>query len=1178
LLLGAVTGFAQRPELFVQTGHTRSVSTIALTRDGKVLVTGGNDATIRFWDVVTGRELRRLRLHAIDVVCVALSHDDKQLASLDSDRNLKIWDVATGEVLHTTTLTLSANMVVFSSDGKSLVVAGKLYSFLGVWDTQTGLELHSFSGHGDATNVALSPDGKLVAFTVEDKTIRPLYGVDKSKITSMPTEVWDVATGRQLRTIRDDTHLAIAFAPDDNVLAISRLNGVELWSLATGQRLSVLTGHTNDWLAFSPDGNTLAGGGYQDCTLWDVRTGQEIRNYKEHLGSIAGGALSTDGKVLATAAGDDLTVDVGDVAQGRQLNILGGRGYVNTVAFNVDGMMLVKKVDKRETISVWDIAFGRNLRGYSWNSSQASQLGFSAASRFAFSPDGSTLATIDPITLWDVATGRMLQTYDPTHHAFGVMFSPDSKTFLSTEGSTANLWELGSGTPKSFGSDTICGLSFSRDGKTIITGYPSKKVEIWEVATGAKLRSVQFPQGQGSFGNPKDAFSKFAFSPDGQTAAGAEDYDESAKLLDIKSGRELHTLGLRYGAAHYNPITALEFSADSATLVTGSYDGTIKLWSVANGRELKILKGHADAVTSLAFSTDGKLLASVSQDSIIKLWELTTGQELISVIAADEQDWLAVTPDGLFDGSPAAWNQILWRFSKSLFDVAPVEGFFNEFYYPDLLTDILQGKRPRATAAISKKDRRQPHLTLSVAERNSAPANPATQTVTGQKGVKGSQGALDQTAPVPQPSPTPDSLEASMANLERIRAKLNGRFGQPIESLNKPVAPTSIGPPVGSESSTRIINVKIEITSPLAGAQDVRLFRNGSLVKVWHGDVLKGKSAATLDATIRIVAGENRLTAYAFNHDNIKSSDATLTVNGADNLRRKGLAYVLAVGVNEYTNSQYNLKYAVADAQDFGEELKRQQTKLNNYDRVEVISLNDKDATKANILKALADLSAKVQPEDALVIFFAGHGTAQQNRFYLIPHDLGYAGSRTELDSPALQKILAHSISDEEISRAVEGIDAGQMLLVIDACNSGQALEAEEKRRGPMNSKGLAQLAYEKGMYILTAAQSYQAANEAERYGHGFLTYALVEEGLKTGAADKEPQDGQVLLREWLDFATERVPQMQQDKLEEQQKQGRQLDRIKFAEADSGKERSIQRPRVFYRREAETHPLVVARP
>jgi uncharacterized caspase-like protein len=221
-----------------------------------------------------------------------------------------------------------------------------------------------------------------------------------------------------------------------------------------------------------------------------------------------------------------------------------------------------------------------------------------------------------------------------------------------------------------------------------------------------------------------------------------------------------------------------------------------------------------------------------------------------------------------------------------------------------------------------------------------------------------------------------------------------------------------------------------------------------------------------------------------------------------------------------------------------------------------------------------------IQPEDAVVIYFAGHGTAQGNRFYLVPHDLGYSGSRRKLNEAGLQSILAHSISDEELERAIEGIDAGQLLLVIDACNSGQALETEEKRRGPMNSKGLAQLAYEKGMYILTAAQSYQAALEASKLGHGYLTYALVEEGLKTPAADAEPKDNQLLLREWLDYATKRVPQMQQDMIE-QGRRGLGLEVI-FVEGDEmikdANKRSLQRPRVFYRRETETAPLVIAKP
>ena len=165
------------------------------------------------------------------------------------------------------------------------------------------------------------------------------------------------------------------------------------------------------------------------------------------------------------------------------------------------------------------------------------------------------------------------------------------------------------------------------------------------------------------------------------------------------------------------------------------------------------------------------------------------------------------------------------------------------------------------------------------------------------------------------------------------------------------------------------------------------------------------------------------------------------------------------------------------------------------------------------------------------------------------------------------------------LERAFEKVDAGKILLVIDVCNSGQALEAEEKRRGPMNSKGLAQLAYEKGMYILTAAQGYQAALEVAQLGHGLLTYALVEEGLKTPSADKAPTDGQVVLREWLDYATERVPQLQLTAMEQARKLGREVSIVDGEDIiQELRKRTLQRPRVFYRREPEAQRLIIAKP
>ena len=75
---------------------------------------------------------------------------------------------------------------------------------------------------------------------------------------------------------------------------------------------------------------------------------------------------------------------------------------------------------------------------------------------------------------------------------------------------------------------------------------------------------------------------------------------------------------------------------------------------------------------------------------------------------------MVVTPQGLFDGTPVSWNQILWRYNQETFNVAPIEWFFNEFYYPGLLADIFAGKRPRVAQDVSKKDRRQPIVKLSL--------------------------------------------------------------------------------------------------------------------------------------------------------------------------------------------------------------------------------------------------------------------------------------------------------------------------------------------------------------------------------------------------------------------------------------------------------------------------------
>lgn len=129
-----------------------------------------------------------------------------------------------------------------------------------------------------------------------------------------------------------------------------------------------------------------------------------------------------------------------------------------------------------------------------------------------------------------------------------------------------------------------------------------------------------------------------------------------------------------------------------------------------------------------------------------------------------------------------------------------------------------------------------------------------------------------------------------------------------------------------------------------------------------------------------------------------------------------------------------------------------------------------------------------------------------------------------------------------------------------------------------MNSKGLAQRAYDKGMYILAASQSDQAAAELGKLGHGLLTYALVEEGLKQGKADFSPKDGRILLREWLDFPDQILPSFQEEGMMREVLLGnRGFVLVPGEEHIPPGNRSLQRPRVFYRRELDLDPFVVSK-
>ena len=1224
--------------------HTSPIKEVAFSADSRQLASLGA-TELKLWDVASGRELRSTPLVSEndraggatpDQIVTALTLDGRLAAVAGGltyrsgvlgfgggvrANPIRILETANGREIDTFRLQgeiPTPTELRFSPDGRLLAakfIDNQLrtddtapQSSVTVYEVGTGREVRRFpSGDRSHTGgIGFSPDSRILAsrINVADGP-EPTDVKEANQVLSGSIKLFEVGTWREIRELtntgaalnigmRGLSASPLTFSGDGRLLAVSLGQGIALFETASGSRVRVLrTTEKTAAISAVPTIDTSR----DDMMRQAGIDPDQMRALMESVGGITSdlpdpirSAIGTGSNITFTPDGRLLSVtgsvSVWDTAAGaprprseaadRAFSSITGDG---NVAFSPDGRLSAQAgfegpagASAASAVIIKEVATGKVVQTIPIGKVSIPSGTFAGTpqvdsplqiSRLAFSARGVLVQYCD-VEIRGGGAGFMLgrgsgvrqechvKTFDPVSGKqlrdlklesdssdlglFGAgagappMLSPNGRFLVAFKMGTPNLGGGGLGSRFGLGGFGIRGGSAGNDptqpytmtGTDIDSGR-----KVWEI----KGESASMISTPGVTFSPNDAV---------LAITSLEKSRPVIKLYDTMSGRALTTLdvgGRNVGSMVFsrdskrlaitynrgNAAFGLEGRLLGRSSTSAGGENLAAVHDSSSGRQLFVL-AHETPVYGATFSPNGRLIVTVGQDRNQYIWDAQTGEKLATLVNLDvlagvsvTPEWLVVTPDGLFDGSPAAWQQIMWRFSQNTFDVGPVEIFFNELYYPGLASEIFSGRRPRAPRDLQQIDRRQAKVTLS-------------HTATG-------------------------------------------------------------------EQTTRMLTVKIDIAEAPAdaargqgsGARDVRLFRNGTLVKLWPGDVLGGRAQTTLEATLPIVAGENRLTAYAFNRENVKSADASVTVTGAAALSRRGTAYVLALGVNQYENAQYNLKYAVADATNFADEIRAQQGKVGRFDRVEVVELLDKDATKGNLLLALRRLAANValppgspaafarlaqaEPEDAVIIYFAGHGTAQGARFYLVPHDLGYSGPRAGIDARAVETILSHSVSDLELESAVEGLQAGQLVLVVDACNSGQALEAEEKRRGPMNSKGLAQLAYEKGMYILTAAQSYQAALETSQLGHGYLTFSLVEEGLKKGMADLGQKDGLVSVREWFDYAVERVPEMQQTNNDT---------RLLLAQddkmTDQNAVRNLQSPRAFYRREVEAFPVIIGKP
>jgi WD40 repeat protein len=285
----------------------------------------------------------------------------------------------------------------------------------------------------------------------------------------------------------------------------------------------------------------------------------------------------------------------------------------------------------------------------------------------ALSPDGQTLigGSLNGNTkLWAVETGEAVRSLPDRPSIQSIAVSPANpagQPVLMASGDYQGGIELHNlSTGEQHHSmqvpDTVVqSVAFSPTGQMLASGHWDGTLNLWDVTTGDRLRTLS----DHSYGVTVVAFTA-ASGQDTESVLVSADYDGSINLWEPTSGELLRT----FSADRY-PIFALSIAPDGNLLVEGSGNGTIKSWTLPSAQYVQGFTGHLDAVTALAISPDGKTLASGSRDRTIKLWDLATGNLLQTLNEAEMDSILSLTfsPNGelLISGDQAGMIQIWQR-------------------------------------------------------------------------------------------------------------------------------------------------------------------------------------------------------------------------------------------------------------------------------------------------------------------------------------------------------------------------------------------------------------------------------------------------------------------------------------------------------------------------------------
>jgi WD40 repeat protein len=1170
-------------------GHRATVASVAFLPSGHAALTmgwtdfGGAPVPVRLWELTNGHLICEHHFPDKSASTFARVLPNGDIGVLVGHLNegfmdYAIWNSSKAVQLmkHNSLLDLGVcSHFSLSAEGAIAAVGGFMNT--AVWDVKHQHELQLSPTLETVQALALSRNGRLLFAAFEHGgVIHALRFQDKGI---------DIDSTHSLKPSIPHP-LDAAFSPDSQTLATAHADGgLRIWNTNTGTLIGECHGHTDCVLAvaFSADGRqVVTGSADRTARIWDVSSRRCLITLgsKAHYVQTVGFAGRGDHLITSDWNGRTAAWELGT----RHVEELKGTPpFIATAIDNCSNGKLLLLEDTSIPSGTLMRAFANGREGTRFFTSQRRpapmpppHLTSPTADRFlaehVFPADarlGSTPAQVSPDFLVVDANGKIVQRLRGARREGAAATCGNCTNIALTGGNNGLvfLWNIENGRQmrRYEVGRPVESLAFAPDDHTFaIAG--SKGAESWDIATGQRRLTllseavdvVTFAPG----GKYVGCWTRNAFVlVSAETGAITWRMTVDARVAEEHPAGQL--LSLSYfggGSSRKAPSVAeprlnrsvapIAYTSDGESFATTNDHNWIGVIESNGKGRPKVYVGHTAPIQTLAIAPAGGLLASGGWDGTTRLWSLKRGTALATLVSLADGTWFVRTDSGRFDTNELdTIAGMHWLFSDDPFHPLPPECFLRDYYEPRLLSRVLAEEKFAPIRSLVDLNRVQPQVALTSDQGHLASGIARIKvTVAGAKGhyQRDGRGVTTKT---------------DVYDLRVFRdGQLVGQWPRPRDGSDGVLEPDPTS--AADMQRWRAAN---------------RINPEGDRVERGSGGKLSLSFAVRLPS--RSVEGPVELTAYAFNEDRVKSETARFTFKAPVNLLKgRPRAYLIGFGVSTSQNPAWNLKFADADAKLTVAEFAKALNDRYEVVPVELVSEGVDGrltgaATRENLRSVLQLLAGQkvsgesrkripngerlgeATPDDVVLLALSCHGyTDQRGTLYLLPYDVG----QKQCD---IRTALPRCISSADLSAWLRGIDAGELAMTLDACHSAAAGAPPGFKPGPFGGRGLAQLAYDKGMRVLAASQAKDVALECESIQHGLLTYALVREGLQNRQAVR---DGKLTLRGLLSYAADRVPELYEEIIHHEggleDIRGRQVVPIKPADNERSR---AQKPELF---------------